>query len=1014
MRLPRLAIESHQFTIVVVLLLLALGVVSFFTMPRSEDPPVSPAGASVFVIYPGATPTDIEELINDPLESALNELDDIDELVSYAEDGIGTVTIQFEEGSDPDKKYSDVVDKVNSVRNQLPDGILTLELVKHSVADVNILQIALISNTESYAALESIAEKLQKELKRCSGVRRVEATAFPEQRIRVSLDFKKMAAYHISISQIMGAIQAANQTIPGGFLDIGSRRFNIQTGGDYQSIDDIRNTVVHAAGGKVVYLQDVADIDFGYADAQYFARVNGVPAVFVTVQQKPGTNIFKVMKSVKSKTKLFQANLPGSIKLAYVFDQSASVSKNLNGFFVNLLQGLFLVGIVVLVAVSYRAAAIVILVIPLSILFGIGFIDLSGYGLQQMTIAGLVIAIGLLVDNAIVVTDNISRFMQKGYSKFEAASQGASQIAWAVVSSTITTVLAFVPMILMRDITGEFIRSMPLIVVYTLTASLFLSLTLTPYLSSRFLDSEKMSHRLVRRTMERIVATTYRRSLDRALKHPALVLITALLFFLASFALIPLVGVSFFPKAEKPQFMIDVVTPNGSSLDETDHAIHDVENVLADMKNVKYYVANIGHGNPRIYYNLFPKRSRSRYGQIYVELREFDIKSFEQSLAWLRLQFADYPNAQVKVRELEQGPYIAAPVLMRLVGDDLSVLQKLSRDVESMFRATPGVININNTLSSLKTDLYVKINRDKAGLLGVPPAEIERAVRVGMTGLPVTRYRDEEGKSFDVVVRLPVGGKPTVEDFSNIYVTSLAGVSIPLLSLATIEFKTTPMMINHFDMQRNAAITSDVVSGYSAEDVGKEIIKKLDHYNFPPGYRYVVGGELQGREESFGGMYKSIIIALIGIFAVLVLQFKSYTQPIIVFSAIPLALIGSVLMLLITGYSFSFTAFVGLTSLVGIVVNNSIILVDYTNQLRRDNVSLHSALTQACETRFIPIILTTATTIGGLLPLTLIGGSLWAPMGWTIIGGLLMSTVLTLLVVPVLYKVLSSSHKPAK
>ena len=1014
MRLPRLAIENHQFTIVVVSLLLALGVVSFFTMPRSEDPPVSPAGASIFVIYPGATPTDIEELINDPLESALNELDDIDELVSSAEDGIGTITIQFEGGSDPDKKYSDVVDKVNSVRGQLPEGILNLELVKHSVADVNIMQIALISKSESYAVLEAAAEKLQKELKRCPGVRRVETSAFPEQRIRVSLNLEKMAAFNISISRIMNAIQAANQTIPGGFLDIGPKRFNIQTGGNFQTIEDIRNTIVHAAGGKVVYLRDLADVDFGYADAQYFARVNGLPAIFVTVQQKPGTNIFKVMKGVKSKTQRFQAGLPGSINLTCVFDQSKSVSKNLNGFFINLLQGLLLVGIVVVVAVSYRAAAIVILVIPLSILFGIGFIDLSGYGLQQMTIAGLVIAIGLLVDNAIVVTDNISRFMQKGYSKIEAASMGASQIAWAVVSSTITTVLAFVPMILMRDITGEFIRSMPLIVVYTLTASLFLSLTFTPYLSSRFLDAEKMSRRLVRRGMERFITTTYRRSLKRALKHPALVLITALLVFLGSFALIPFVGVSFFPKAEKPQFMIDVVAPNGSSLDETDAAVQDVEKVLASMDNVKYYVANVGHGNPRIYYNLFPKRSRSRYGQIYVEMKAFDLKSFDRTLASLRRQFADYPRAQIKMRELEQGPYIAAPVLIRLVGDDLDVLQKISRDVESMFRGTPGVININNTLATLKTDLYVKINRDKAGLFGVPLVEIEKAVRAGMTGLPVTRYRNEEGKSFDVVVRLPVLGKPTMEDFAGIYVTSLAGASIPLLNLATIEFKTTPMMINHFDMQRNATVTSDVVSGYSAEDVSKEIIKKIDHYNFPPGYRYVVGGELEGREESFGGMYKSIIIALIGIFAVLVLQFKSYTQPLIVFSAIPLALIGSVLMLLLTGYSFSFTAFVGLTSLVGIVVNNSIILVDYTNQLRLDNVPLYSALTQACETRFIPIILTTATTIGGLLPLTLIGGSLWAPMGWTIIGGLLMSTILTLLVVPVLYKLLSRANESAK
>ncbi len=838
-------------------------------------------------------------------------------------------------------------------------------------------------------------------------MRRVDIAALPRQEVRVALDLEKMALFHIPLSQVMGAIQTANQKVPGGYLDIGAKRFNIQTSGSYQSIDDIRNTIIHAAGGKIVYLKDIANVFFDYADKQYYARVNGAPAVFVTVQQKPGTNIFKIIKEVNARVNDFQTTLPSSIKLEYVFDQSSSVSKNLNGFFKNLLQGLFLVGLVVFFAVSYRAAVIVILVIPFSILIGIGLIDLSGYGLQQMTIAGLVIAIGLLVDNAIVVTDNISRFMRMGYSSFEAAARGTSQIAWAVASSTITTVLAFVPMILMRDITGEFIRSMPLIVVYTLFASLFLSLAFTPYLSYRFLDVAKSPKRAVRRLMERFIETKYRRLLDFALNHSVLVVGVAFLVFFASFALFPLIGVSFFPKAEKPQFMINIKTPNGSSLEETNRVALDVEDMLAGMDDVQYVVANIGHGNPRIYYNVFPKRARSRYAQIYVQMKKSDSRSFNRTVAALRRRFLSYPRAQIEVKELEQGPYIKAPVLIRLVGEDLAVLQRVSRDVEAIFRTTKGVISISNPLSTVKTDLFVKINRDKAGLLGTPLVEIDKAIRAAMAGLPVTQFRDDEGKSFNIVVRLPFDEKPSIRDFAKIYVTSLTGASIPLKNLATLEFRTTPMMIDHYNMERNVTIASDVLPGYSAEEVTRQIIQKLDDYDFPGGCRYIVGGEVEGRRESFGGMYKSIVIALIGIFAVLVLQFKSYTQPIIVFSAIPLALIGALLMLLITGYSFSFTAFIGLTSLVGIVVNNSIILVDYSNQLRRDGAPIVDAIKEAAETRFIPIILTTATTVGGLLPLTLIGGSLWAPMGWTIIGGLVMSTFLTLLVVPVLYKMLT-------
>jgi multidrug efflux pump subunit AcrB len=324
-----------------------------------------------------------------------------------------------------------------------------------------------------------------------------------------------------------------------------------------------------------------------------------------------------------------------------------------------------------------------------------------------------------------------------------------------------------------------------------------------------------------------------------------------------------------------------------------------------------------------------------------------------------------------------------------------------------MFVATDGVINIENPLRTSKTDLVVNINRAKAGMLGVPLVEIDKTVRACFAGMTVSKYTDEIGKEFDIVVRLPIEAKPLLTDFDKIYVTSIIGAQIPLKQLASIEFKASPQEISHYNLNRSVTLTADVLPGYSVDLVTKKIIKRLDDYNWQKGYRYYVGGELEKRDESFGGMFKAIIIAVIGIFGVLVLQFKSFSQPLIVFSAIPLAIIGSIWALLITGYSFSFTAFIGLTSLVGIVVNNSIILVDYTNKLRDQGQDLISALKEAGETRFRPIIFTTGTTIGGLLPLTLQGGTLWAPMGWTIIGGLLVSTFLTLIVVPVLYKVYS-------
>ncbi len=354
-----------------------------------------------------------------------------------------------------------------------------------------------------------------------------------------------------------------------------------------------------------------------------------------------------------------------------------------------------------------------------------------------------------------------------------------------------------------------------------------------------------------------------------------------------------------------------------------------------------------------------------------------------------------------------QGPPVAAPIEIRILGDDLEVLRGLAAGVSARMAATPGITDLDNPSSRLKTDIRVNINRDKAGLLGVPLSEIDRTVRAAMAGLPVANYRNAGGDDYEIVLRLPLDGRPSVGDFDRVSVASRNGARIPLRELATLDFESGPMRIDHRNRARIARVTADVRDDFNTAAVTKSVVRNLDGLAFPPGYRYVVGGEQESREKSFGGMGKALLVALLGIFSVLVLQFRSFSQPLIVFAAIPFAVTGAILALLITGYTFSFTAFIGLTSLVGIVVNNSIILVDYANQLVREGKSIAQAVAEAGETRFTPIILATLTTIGGLLPLTLQGSTMWSPLGWAIIGGLSLSTVLTLVVVPVLYHVLT-------
>ena len=405
--------------------------------------------------------------------------------------------------------------------------------------------------------------------------------------------------------------------------------------------------------------------------------------------------------------------------------------------------------------------------------------------------------------------------------------------------------------------------------------------------------------------------------------------------------------------------------------------------------------------------NVFPKSEASNHAQIYVELNTVDLDIFQSVIADLRTELGDIPGAEVRVKEFEQGPPFEAPIAIRVIGESMEKLTAIAADVEGIIASVPNTINVENPLGTSKTDLHVNVNREKAAMLGVPLAEIDRTVRAAMAGLSSTSYRDPDGKEYDIVLRLPFEGQHSIDDFDRIYVASALGAAVPLKQLASIEFKASPTRINRYNLNRNVLITADVEGAASANAATLEVIEKLDQYEWPKGYSYYVAGELESRQESFGGMGRAVVVALVAIFAVLVLQFRSYRQPLIVFAAIPLAVIGSILALLITGNTFSFTAFVGITSLVGIVVNNSIILVDYCNQLRRSGVVTVEAIREAGQARFAPIVLTTLTTIGGLLPLTLTGGTMWAPMGWAIIGGLVVSTMLTLLIVPVLYKLVT-------
>jgi multidrug efflux pump subunit AcrB len=1023
MRLPGLAIDNRSFTWMVFIFLTVIGVRSFITMPRTENPEVTVPGASIIVLMPGSGPVDMEQLVALPLEEAMNELEDVKRVITDIRDGLAVISVEFEFESDADEKYNDVVQQVNAIRSSLPDEIMQLDTWQWSLSDMSMMLLALISEDAPYSDMESMAEDLRNRIEKIHSVRKVTSYALPEQEIDIYLDFEKMAMVNTSLDQITRAIQSNNMNIPGGDVSLGATNLSVKSSGSFRDLDEIRNMVVNSHMGRLIYLKDVATVGYGYEEQLYRARFGaksiwrespgGGRCIFLGISQKEGLNVLKTGRELDPVLDEFKGELPDNMSLEVVYNQPETVRSRINGFWINLLQGIVLVGLVIFLSLGFRSSIVVAIAIPMSLVIGLGFVDMAGFGLQQISIGGLVVVLGLLVDNSIVMVENINRYIQMGHSRREASILAASEIGWPVVTATLTTVLAFIPIAAMPDKTGAFIKSMPVTIALTLTVSLFIALAFTPMIASRFFKEKSEASQTrwsISRLLEWIIERSFRGTLRTALQRPGITLLLATLFLGGSLWMFRYVGISFFPKAEQPNLMIQATLPEGSSLDRTDQVARHIESVLDTMAEVRCYATNVGHGNPRIYYNFMPRRFDNCFAEIYVQLYKYDSELFKGTLERLRKAFDGYPGARVRVKEFEQGPPFDAPVQVYLTGEDLEVLRGVSADVEAMIREQPGAINIENQFVKTNTELLFNINREKANMLGVPVVEIDRTIRTAVAGIAVSSFRDPSGDDHKVVLKMDRDDQFGMEQLERIYVSSLSGKQHPLKQFVDMELQQAPSSISRYDLERTAEILADVEKGYTLDDVMDPVVEKLEQYAMPAGYSYTIGGEVESRREAFAGVTNAIIIAVISILSVLVLQFRSFRQPLIVFLAIPFAVCGMIWALWITGNTFSFTAFIGLTSLVGIVVNNSIILVDFINKLREKGRSLDEALQMAAETRLIPIVLTALTTIGGLLPLTLRGGTLWAPMGWTIIGGLLVSTLLTLVVVPVSYKLLEKKR----
>lgn len=1008
MKISNYAVKNYQFTLVIFVMIIALGLTTILNMSRSEDPEMHAPIFPVVVVYPGTSPKDMEELVIKPLEKEIYGLDNIKRVRSVIGDGVAVMRVEYKYNSNVESKYQELTRVVNNKRTQLPQEIYSIDVQKFQPSDVNIIQIGLVSENAPREKMKYYAEKLQDELEKLTALKKVEIHGLPEQQVRIELDMEQMARRHIPVDAVIGNLQSEIANIPGGSIDAGSKTFNIKTSGNYADIDEIKNTIIRSANGSNILLKDIAKVYYGFEDQNYTTRLNAHRCIFVVAAQKEGENISKTKEAYMPVLQQFKKTLPANIDMVQNFDQADNVNKRLAGLGKDFIIAILLVA-VTLLPLGTRPALIVMISIPLSLSIGIVLLNVFGYNLNQLSIVGLVVALGLLVDDSIVVVENIERWMLEGHTRMEATLKATGQIGKAVLGCTIMLIIAFMPLVFMPEGAGDFIRGLPLAVIFSVLASMFVSLTIIPFLSSRLLKNHTghPDGNIFMRALKKMIHGSYARLLDKALARPILTIAVAVVIFAGSIGLFQAIGFSLFPASEKPQFFVNITTPPQSNVAYTNSIAREVEKELKKEKAVKYFATNVGKGNPRIYYNEIQENERSDFSQIFVQLQEHTSPDKKlEIIEQLRSKWTPYPGAKIEVKNFEQGPPVAAPVEVRLFGDNLDTLRALAARVQDMLLKTQGTIYVNNPVSNLKTDIKVDINKEKAQMLGVPTVAIDRTVRLAVAGINLGKYTDKNENDYNLVVTKTKNERATLDVFNNLFVNNVQGLAIPLSQLATLRFETSPLNINHMEKKRVVSVQANVKKGFLVDRVITDVITQMDKMNLAQGYTYEMGGEIESRKDSFGGFTTIIIVTVFMFIAMLVLLFRTFKSTLIVLSVIPLGIVGAAAALWLTGNSLSFVAIIGLIALAGIEVKNTILLVDFTNQLREQGRNLDEAIREAGEVRFLPIVLTSLTAIGGLIPIAISTNPLIAPLAIVLIGGLISSTLLSRIVTPVIYKLI--------
>ena len=1012
------AIRQPVFTTMIMLGLVVLGIFSFGGLGIDEYPDVSIPVVTIETRYSGASTESVEREVTKKIEEAVNPTSGVDKITSISLEGVSAITVEFELGTDIDAATADVRSKIEQVRNELPADIDAPVVQQYDPAATPVVSLALASETMSVGALTTLADgDIRRALEGVNGVGRVQIAGGLEREVHVLLDPKAMEALKVTAKDVMGALQQQNLDIPAGRVEEANRERLVRVFGRITRPEQFEHVIVADRGAGVVRLGQIAQIRDTTEEARSVAMIDGKPAVGLDLLKVSGSNTVAVADEVQEALLKLRSTLPEGVTLRVVRDNSVQIRESVNSVEHELILGALLtVAIVFLFLGDGRATMITALSLPVSVISTFVLFAALDFTLNTMTMMALSLSIGVLIDDAIVVIENIVRRRQMGESAVVAAFNGTQEIFLAVMATTLTLVAVFVPVAFMGGIVGKFFFQFGLTIAWAVLVSLFVSFTLTPMLAAWWAGSgEAHAHghgtsSTSRNPLTRFIAVFNHwfdklaeafRILSRwSLRHRLTTLAIAAASFVGAILLLPMVGGAFLPDQDTSQFEVQFDTPTGSSLAYSESKARELSAAINALPGVAYTYTTVGAG----------VTGSVTSGVAYVKLVNRDQRELSQEVIMTKARevLGSMYGVESSVLPTDRLGGAVKPIQVAIRGADVDKLQAIADQVMAVTRKVPGAIEVESSLGDPKPEVRLDIDIDRANDLGLDVSRIASTVQPLLAGQTATTWEDSTGEEHDVVVRLPHDARTTAERIASLPVATRGRdgetVTIPLAQVASIAASMGPAQIDRRDLERVVTVYANVALGSNVGDITKGIQKGIESIKLPPGYTIGFGGDSEDMAETAGYIGESVMLAVILIYLILASQFGSFTQPLSIMFALPLSLVGVMLALMATGDTLNLMSMIGVLLLMGLVTKNAILLVDNANQQRREGKSMVDALVEAGVTRLRPIVMTTLAMIFGMIPIALgtgEGGELRAPMARAVIGGLLTSTLLTLIVVPV-------------